>query len=158
MSIDRRHIGLALPVFTVEVTAERLTAFARAIGETAPRFAAEIAPPTFLKVIEGENNSSRAILVALGVQLKHVLHAEQEFHYVSPVRIGDLIGVERRVVDIYDKRNGAMEFIVIESVMTVMNGAVQTVAGRSRQIVLVRNPAKPLASDAASAPAARAAA
>lgn len=140
MSIDRHHIGVALPVFMVEVTAERLAAFAHAIGETDSRFAQEIAPPTFLKVIEGENNSSRAILVALGVQLKYVLHAEQQFDYVSQVRVGDLIGVERRVVDIYDKRNGAMEFIVIETVMTVMNRTVQTVAGRSRQIVLVRNP------------------
>ncbi len=158
MSIDRRHIGFALPVFTVEVTAERLAAFARAIGETDSRFAQETAPPTFLKAIEGENNSSRAILVALGVPLKHVLHAEQQFDYVSPVRVGDLIGVERRVVDIYDKRNGAMEFIVIESVMTVMTGAAQTVAGRSRQIVLVRNPVNGAAVDAVSPPDARTAA
>jgi len=34
-----------------------------------------------MKVIEGENGSSRAIVAALGVDLRRVMHVEQEFDY-----------------------------------------------------------------------------
>jgi hypothetical protein len=137
MPIDRRHIGFSLPPFKVEVDRERLQLFAEAIGETDPQLAGEIAPPTFLKAIDGESGSSRIILEALEVDLRRVLHAQQHFDYVDPVRAGDCITVERRVVDIYDKREGALEFIVIESVLSRQSGAV---VGRTSQVVMVRNP------------------
>jgi hypothetical protein len=139
MTIDRGHIGFALPPFKVAVDRERLQLFAKAIGETDPQFSNDIAPPTFLKAIDGENNSSRIILDALNVDLKRVLHAEQQFDYVAPVRAGDCITVERRVLDIFDKRAGALEFIIIESVLSNETGAV---VGRTRQVVMVRNPGK----------------
>ena len=136
MAIDHANIGLALPPFQVKIERERLQLFAKAIGETGPDLTGNIAPPTFLKAIEGEHNSSRVILEALKVDLKRVLHAEQQFDYVEPVRAGDTITVERRVLDIYDKKDGALEFIVIES---VLSNARRAVIGRSRQIVMVRN-------------------
>jgi hypothetical protein len=137
MAIDRRHLGHAFPTFQVLIEGERLRRFDEAIGETNASFAPDVAPPTFLKCIEGEHDSSRAILDALEVDLKRVLHAKQEFDYFAPIRAGDCITVDRRVSDIYEKRGGAMEFIVIESVFR--NEAGSTVA-RSRQVVLVRNP------------------
>lgn len=139
MTIDRCHIGFSLPPFKVSVDAERLRLFAKAIGEENPHFAEEIAPPTFLKAIEGENNSSRVILEALQIDLKRVLHAEQQFDFIEPVRAGDCITVDRRVMDIYDKRDGALEFVVIES---VLSNEARAVVGRSRQVVMVRNAAK----------------
>lgn len=137
MAIDRRHVGYALPPFTVEVDPRRLAAFAAAIGERDPRLAAEVAPPTFMKVLEGEHDSSRAILAALEVPLARVLHAEQQFEYLAPIRAGDRVTVRRTVTDLYEKKGGAMEFIVIESVLT---GAAGLLLGRSRQVVAVRNP------------------
>jgi hypothetical protein len=137
MTIDRRHIGFSLPPFKVAIDRERLRLFATAIGETDPQFSSDIAPPTFLKAIDGENNSSRLILDALKVDLTRVLHAEQQFDYVAPVRAGDCITVERRVLNIFDKREGALEFIVIESVLSNQASAV---VGRTRQVVMVRNP------------------
>jgi hypothetical protein len=139
MAIDRANIGFALPPFQVKVDPERLQLFKKAIGETGPDALDNIAPPTFLKAIEGENNSARAILDALKVDLKRVLHAEQQFDYVEPVHAGDTITVERRVMDMYDKKDGALEFIVIESVLS--NTALAVVA-RSRQVIMVRNPVK----------------
>lgn len=139
MTIERHHIGFALPSFKVSVDRARLQLFAAAIGETAPQFSGDIAPPTFLKALDGENNSSRIILDALQVDLKRVLHAEQHFEYAAPVRAGDCITVERRVLDIFDKKDGALEFIVIES---VLSNEARVVVGRTRQIVMVRNPAR----------------
>jgi len=136
MTIDRGFVGYSLPPFAVTASRERVAGFARAIGigdETL-----SFAPPTFMKAIEGEGNSSRRILEALGVPLSRVLHAEQQFDYMAPIRIGDVLQVQRTVTDLYDKRNGAMEFIVIESSISRDDG---TPVGRSRQVVLVRNPA-----------------
>jgi len=137
MAIDRRHLGYTFPSFQVRITGERLRRFVEAIGETKASPAGQVAPPTFLKCIEGEHNSSRAILEALNVDLKHVLHAEQEFEYFAPIHAGNCVTVDRWVSDIYEKRGGALEFIVIESVFR--NEAGSTVA-RSRQVALVRNP------------------
>jgi hypothetical protein len=135
MTIARHHIGFTLPSFTVLVDPERLQQFSRAIGETSPQLCGTIAPPTFLKALEGEHNSSRVMLEALEVNLRDIVHAEQQFDYLAPVRAGDSIQVERRVRDIYDKRDGAIEFIVLESVLT-REGAV---VARSRQLIMVRN-------------------
>lgn len=92
-----------------------------------------------MKAIEGENNSSRRILDTLKVDLRRVLHAEQQFDYLAPIRAGDVLRVQRTVSEIYERKNGQMEFIVIESSVTRV--ADDTLAGRSRQIVLVRHPA-----------------
>lgn len=136
MAVDRALIGYALPAFDVVASAEHLAQFARAIGmSTVP----DVAPPTYMKAVEGQNNSSRRILDALAVDLKRVLHAEQQFDYLAPIRTGDVLRVQRTVTDVYERKNGQMEFIVIESSVTrVADGEL---AGRSRQIVLVRHPA-----------------
>lgn len=139
MSIDRRHVGFSLPTLTVTITPERLARFAEAIGENDDALRQVIAPPTFFKVIEGEGGSSRRIMDELEVDLRRVLHAEQQFEYFLPVRVGDSISVRRQVAEIYEKKGGEMEFIVIET--GFFDAAGQRVA-LSRQIVLVRHPKK----------------
>ena len=133
MSSDRKRIGFSLPPFTVLVDRERLRRFAQAIGGT---IRSDLAPPTYLKVIEGENDSSRAVVSALGIDLRRVMHVEQEFEYGAPIRGGDHVTVERRVVDIYDRKDGALEFVVVESAMHNADGVS---VGRSKQWILVRN-------------------
>jgi acyl dehydratase len=144
--IDRRFLGFSLPPFCVVVDRWRVKLFCEAIGEENPVFwdrsAAAAAgfsecpvPPTFLKAIEAENHSSRAILDALGVALRGVLHAEQEFEFASPVYVGDEIRVVRTVADLFEKKGGALEFIAIETGFTRKGSPV----GRARQLVMVRN-------------------
>jgi hydroxyacyl-ACP dehydratase HTD2-like protein with hotdog domain len=89
-----------------------------------------------MKVIEGANDSSRAIVSALGIDLRRVMHAEQEFSYDAPIRCGDEVSVQRQVADIYDRKDGALEFVVIESTMHNRDGIC---VGRSTQRILVRN-------------------
>jgi hypothetical protein len=137
MAIDRRHVGYAFPPFTVTVEPGRLAAFATAIGEGDPQYSERVAPLTFMKVLEGEHGSSRKILEVLAVPLARVVHAEQQFDYVAPILAGQAVTVSRKVVDLYEKKGGEMEFIVIESVFTGEDAAV---LGRSRQVVAVRNP------------------
>lgn len=136
MAIDRGFLGYQLAPFTVTASRERVIRFARAIGIDGE--VPDFAPPTFMKAVEGEDNSSRRILEAMGVQLSRVLHAEQQFDYLAPIRMGDVLQVHRTITDLYDRRNGAIEFIVIESRICRDDG---TAVGRSRQVVMVRNPA-----------------
>lgn len=141
MTIDRKFLGYSLPTFTVSVTRERLALFRSSIGSGETDH--DTAPPTFMKAIEGEDNSSRRILDALGVDLRRVLHAEQQFDYFEPIRSGDHLQVQRTVTDLYEKKRGAIEFIVIESTVSRDDGIP---IGKSRQIVLVHNPAHKIAS------------
>jgi hypothetical protein len=133
VAIDRKFIGYSLPTFTVSVDREQVRQFIAAIGSQAD---SALAPPTFMKVIEGANGSSRAIVSALGVDLSRVMHAEQEFVYGAPIRCGDQVTVERRVTDIYDRKGAALEFVVIVSTMHNSDGVL---VGRSTQRILVRN-------------------
>jgi MaoC dehydratase-like protein len=76
--IDRRYIGFRLPAFTVPVTTEGIRRFAEAIGLVG-ELDYSAAPPTYMKIIEGEGSSSRAIVSALQIDLRRVLHIEQQF-------------------------------------------------------------------------------
>ncbi len=117
----------------------RLRQFAAAIGMRGGGGQSdEHPPPTYLKVIEGEGDSSREILAALGVDLARVLHAEQEFEYHAAFRSGDVLSVERIVSDIYERKGGQLEFIVVDSVIRHVGGAL---VARTQQVILVRNPA-----------------
>jgi hypothetical protein len=136
MAVNRKYIGFRLPPFTVVVDPARLLRFAEAIGARPTMAGRAFAPPTYLKVIEGEGNSSRKILAALGVDLKQVMHAEQAFEYGEPIKGGDRVTVERVVSDIYDRKEGLLEFIVVDSVIRHTSGAL---AGRTQQSILVRN-------------------
>ena len=144
--IDRTRIGFETEATTADIDGWRVKLFCEAIGEDDPiyhdRDAARAAghpacpvPPTFLKAVEGEHFSSAQLLSLLQVPLRGVLHAEQSFDHFAPVYVGDCIDVRRKVADIYDKKNGAFTFIVVD---THYRRAGQPVAN-SRQTILVRN-------------------
>lgn len=145
--IDRSHIGKALPPSVLRVEAGRLQFFARAIGETNPIYLDEAAaqtagfsslpaPPTFIFAAEQDAGTMARGLVDMGVDVRRVLHAEQGFTYHGMVFAGDTITVSTRVSDIYDKRDGALEFIVLDS--SVENQKGVTVA-EMRAVVVVRH-------------------
>ncbi len=137
--IDRRHIGFTTQPSQARVEPWRVKLFCQAIGESDPKAWQPDAPlpPTFLKAIEGEHYSSAALLQLLQVPMQRVLHAEQAFEHHAPVRVGDTVQVRRRIADIHDKKNGTMEFIVIDTLFSVGGRDVAT----ARQTVLVRHPA-----------------
>jgi acyl dehydratase len=144
--IDRSRIGYSTAPTTVSVDAWRVKLFCQAIGETDPVHWDEAAaraaghagcplPPTFLKALEGEHFSSAALMKLLNVPLRGVLHAEQAFEHLAPVHVGEAVEISRTVVDIHDKKAGAMTFIVVDTKYAVASRPVAT----SRQTILVRN-------------------
>jgi acyl dehydratase len=121
--LDKKWIGQTFPSSTLVVERGRLQFFAKAIGETDPVYtdlavakAAGYpdlpAPPTFLFSAELDSGESMAMLDRMGINIGRILHGEESFTYYKPVCAGDTIVVTPRIEDIYDKKNGALEFIV----------------------------------------------
>lgn len=130
--IDKQHIGKKLPTFKVTTDAWRLRFFAKAIGETNPIYFDEAAareaghpalplPPTFLFSLEFEqpNTSWRD---ELGMKVARILHGEQSFTYHRMAYAGDVLQFESHIADIYDKKGGALTFIVRETRVTDHRG------------------------------------
>jgi len=132
--LDRGQIGRAFPPFSVTLEAGRLRFFAKAIGETDPVYLDEAAaraaghrslpaPPTFLFALEQEQPDPWAWLQEVGLDLKKVLHGEQAFSYHRVPTAGETLTFAARIKDIYDKKGGALEFLVKEVAVTDAAGA-----------------------------------
>ena len=147
--IDRRHIGMTLPPFTVDVEAGRLRFFAKATGQTDPVYshldAARAAghpgllvPPTYFFCLEMDGPNPAAVRELLGLDIARVLHGEQGFSYHRLAHAGDRLTFAQRIDDIYDKKGGALEFIVRKTAVHNQHG--QPVADL-RCVTVYRNPA-----------------
>ncbi len=121
--IDRKWIGHELPASVLPLERTRLQFFAKAIGETDPVYTdpgaardagyADLpAPPTFLFAAELDSGASNQLLADLGIPLAKLLHGEQGFSYHRAACAGDTVTVRSTITDIYDKKNGALEFVV----------------------------------------------
>jgi acyl dehydratase len=121
--IDKKWIGHELPPSELTIERGRLRFFAQAIGETDPVYTdveaaraagyADLpAPPTFLFCVELESGGLQGLVDLLAIPLAKALHGEQGFTYHRPACAGDTITVRPRITDIYDKKGGALEFVV----------------------------------------------
>ena len=124
--IDKKWIGHELPSSELPIERSRLRFFAKAIGEDDPVYT-ELsaargagyrdlpAPPTFLFAAELDSGAVDGMLELLGVPIAKLLHGEQSFTYHRDASVGDTVTVRSRIDDIYDKKNGALEFVVKSS-------------------------------------------
>lgn len=128
--LDRAKIGEVFPTFVVPVETGRLRFFAKSIGEKNPIYTDESAardagykalpaPPTFPMVLDMESDTDLPPEVeVLKMDVGRILHGSQEFEYFGQVYAGDDISVSRKLVDVFDKKNGALEFVVTETSYT----------------------------------------
>ncbi|MDH3830030.1 MAG: MaoC family dehydratase N-terminal domain-containing protein [Gammaproteobacteria bacterium] len=145
--LDRSYVGHSFPTHSVPVEAGQLRFFAKAVGEESPvyhdREAARAAgyrdipaPPTFVFSLGLVGTDLAEKYLPMGVDLARLLHGEQQFEYFAPICAGDVITLESKVTDIYDKKGGALEFAVEETTATNQDGelvakAVQTLVMRN---------------------------
>ncbi|MGV9711744.1 MaoC family dehydratase N-terminal domain-containing protein [Gordonia sp. NPDC003424] len=157
MSIDRSVIGREFPGVSLLMTRSRLRDFAAATGQTDPIYtdldAAKQAghrdlpvPPTFIFGIEMEGPDSFAFITELGIDLRTVLHGEQQFEYRQMTYAGDELTSTSRVVDVYDKKGGLLDFLVRESTVTNQDGAVVAIV-RNTLVAQNRAPASDTSSE-----------
>ena len=147
MSIDRGAVGRESAPVSLPVTRSRLRAFATATGQPDPVYreleAARRAghrdlpvPPTFVFGIELEAPDPFAYLTELGIDLRTVLHGEQEFEYHRTAYAGDELTATSRITDLYEKKGGLLEFLVRETAVTDQDGAA---IADLRTVLVVRN-------------------
>lgn len=121
--IDKKWIGHELPASVLPIERSRLQFFAKATGETNPVYtdiaAANDAgypdlpaPPTFLFAAELDSGMSYRLLEELQIPIAKLLHGEQSFTYHRSACVGDTVTVRSTLTDIYDKKKGALEFVV----------------------------------------------
>jgi hypothetical protein len=122
-------VGLRTPAFTVPAERGRLRFFAQAIGEQDPLYsdldAARAAghpdlpvPPTFLFCLEMDRPDPFSFLAEAGIDLARVLHGEQRFAYHAMAYAGDELTFESHIADAYDKKGGALRFLVRQTHVT----------------------------------------
>ena len=80
--------------------------------------------------------STEHVMAKLGINIGRVLHGEQQFTYGKPIYAGDTITLRTKVSDIYDKKGGALDFIVQDTDATNQKGEN---VGVSRTVIVVRN-------------------
>ena len=135
MPIDPAAIGTELAPTTLTVDEGRLRFFAKAIGDNVD---AELrVPPTFLFSIELENPNPFGWADQLGIDLRFVLHGEQEFTYHQPAYAGDVLTATPKITDVYSKKGGALDFIVKETAVTKADGSL---VADLKTVIVVRNP------------------
>jgi acyl dehydratase len=143
--IDHKFIGYRTPPFEVEVEKGRLRLFAKAIGETDPKYTDEAAaraagyrslpvPPTFFFCLEMERADAYDWFNDLGIPLGQVLHGSQSFTYHRTACAGDVLTYDAEVIDIYEKKGGALQFIVQRNRVRGADGA--PVAEFDRSVVI----------------------
>lgn len=145
--IDKTLIGTKMPSHSTVVDANRLRSFARATGQTDPIYledpAAQAAghrglpmPPTMAFCFDMDVPEPFEILDLLGVELGRLLHGEQRFEYLGDVCAGDTLTYRTTISDIYDKKDGALEFIVTDTDVDNQDGECVV---KMHRVYIIRN-------------------
>jgi acyl dehydratase len=146
MAVDRKFIGQASEDRFVTVETGQLLLFAKATGETSPVYTDEAAaraaghpalpaPPTFAFSLGLLAPAQKGSILEMGVNIGNVLHGEQRFDYHAPIHAGDRIRLKTTTMDIYEKKNGALEFIVQD---TTAHNQNDELCVSSRSVIVVR--------------------
>jgi len=131
--IDRSHIGVVSEPRSIVVERGQLRFFAKATGETDPVYfdleAAQAAghpdlpaPPTFVFTLHLGAPARRGDYTTMGVDQMKMLHGDQQFVHHRPIYGGDTITLVTTTDDIYDRKGGALEFIVQSTEATNQRG------------------------------------
>lgn len=129
--INRNLIGHTIGPKSIDFERQPLALFCKAIGETNPLFtdidkaraagAPDLrAPPTYLFALKTAviHPMQWVTLIGMANDLGRLFHAEQSFEYHRPAYVGDRLTYVEKLVDIYDKKDGALIFLVTETSVT----------------------------------------
>lgn len=137
MSVDPKHVGRGYGPFTYELGLEKMREFAYAIAGGTPNLGLPNVPPGLHPLLYDERAGKDgpygsviafptfAVTFAmapfgaalsdpeLGVDLLHLVHAEQDFEFFEVMRPGDVMHTTGKVTQIQEKKG--LEFITVVS-------------------------------------------
>ena len=118
MPPSKEMIGRVLSTGSATVDAEHVAGFAAALGDTNPEYA-NVAPPTYpIAFMTQAMSGGMNTFLELGLNFMTLVHGEQEFEFVRPVKVGETLELTGRIADIYEKTNSAgatLDFVVLET-------------------------------------------
>jgi len=130
----KEKIGMKLETYTFKVEKGKIKELALAIGDLREEYLnGEAILPTFPTVIDfwGGGASTSDLL---GLNVKKVLHGEQEYEYLGEMKPGDEITVTGVVEKVYTK--AAMNFVILKKEFVNQNGETILI---SRSTVIERH-------------------
>jgi acyl dehydratase len=147
MPIDRKFIGMVSEPRTAEIDKGMLRFFAQATGQSDPIYSDEAAaraaghpalpaPPTYVVALAASAPPKRGNPMDMGFDLHRVLHGEQSFRYHRMLYAGDTVTLVTRTSDIYEKKGGALEFIVLDTSAVNQHGELCV---EMRSVLVVKN-------------------
>jgi acyl dehydratase len=146
VSIDRKHLGRRYGPFKFQVSVEQIRDFVAAVGGGVPghafasppdRFhpwtwdedAAKasphggiVAPPTFATTFAIEPFARACSDPELAVNVLRLVHGEQEFELVEPVRPGDVLETRGEITRVQERGN--LDFLEVTTTTTNQHGRV----------------------------------
>ena len=114
-------MGRELSTGSATVDAAHVAAFARALSDPNPAYTgpdATTAPLTYpIAFMAQALAGGSSTFDELGLNFMTLIHGEQEFEYIRPVRLGETLTLTGRVGDIYEKTgsSGTLDFVVLET-------------------------------------------
>jgi acyl dehydratase len=94
-----------------------------------------LVPPTYLFGLERQHPEAPRIIGRLGIDIGSVLHGEQTLRSSAPAYSGDVLTFRPRFADYYERKGGALRFLVRE---TTVDRGDERVA-ELRNVLVVRS-------------------
>jgi acyl dehydratase len=136
--IDRKHLGRRYGPFRFHVGREHVRDFVLAVGGGVPGhvfstppapFHAKgeagddvVAPPTFAAAFAIEPFAKACSDPELGINVLRLVHGEQEFEFVEPVRPGDVLDTVGEVTLVKDR--GPLDWLEVTTTTVNQHGRV----------------------------------
>ncbi|HEX7784497.1 MAG TPA: MaoC family dehydratase N-terminal domain-containing protein [Sphingobium sp.] len=132
--LDRALIGRTSEQTVVRVNTEQLKFFARATDQRDPVYFDETAaraaghrtipvPPTFaFSLALASPEQAGYALIQVKADPRYILHAEQAFRYHAPLYAEDDVSLTTTIIDLYEKKGGALRFVVQRTDYLSSNG------------------------------------
>ncbi|MCP5089064.1 MAG: MaoC family dehydratase [Rhodobacteraceae bacterium] len=146
-ALREEFMGREYSQFSVLVEKGRIAQFAKSIGSENPLHFDDTvakqggyrdipAPPTFAFTITLDAGQSFNVLEDMGVEKTKAVHGEQGFTYLGDICAGDVITGQQRITDLYDKKNGALIFVVTETLLENQSGDA---VANLHSVIVIRN-------------------
>jgi acyl dehydratase len=122
--INPDHVGREYPATQpYRVSRAKIAEFATALGDTNPAYfdtQAPIAPPTFAAVIAAQAWNALFTDPELGLALHRMIHADQRFDVVRPLREGDDVVATLTIKKV--RNRGQVDMITVDVALATVEG------------------------------------
>lgn len=141
--IDHKFIGKEYPVTVYEIGREKMKEYASAINDSSPYYhdrefgkksahGDNIAPPLFASVYNLMGCANMFMDPELALNFAMLVHGEQEFEWLKPIKPGDVITTTGKIMDIAEK--GSNDVISYEARSKNQDGELVTI-GRATFVI-----------------------